>query len=666
MRLEAAQRFMSHLIAGRSLLPALLVAIASVACGQATADPQATTPVSVTITVPPATSQALPPSSGSNKSFAPIPSLLALVDSVSLSVIDADNHPLIDATTVPISAGQTVPVTIEVLTGPARTFVGRAMDEQGRVLFQGRSSPVNLRGDPVSVGIAMTLNPFPLDLNVAKSGSGNGTVTSNSTGIDCGATCSAPFTLGTDVTLTAAPDANSMFTGWSGAGCTGTGTGTCTVTIDAVKTVTATFTRIQYVLDVTKTGTGGGTVTSSPAGIDCGATCSAPFDAASNVTLTAMPDATSTFAGWTGAACTGTGTCVVPMTAAQPVTATFTRIQYALDVTPIGTGGGTVTSSPAGIACGKTCAAPFDAGSSVTLTANPDATSTFAGWTGAGCAGTGPCVVPMTAAQAITATFTRIQYRLDVTKTGSGGGTVSSAPSGIDCGTTCAAAFDAASSVTLTAKPDATSTFAGWDGACTGTGPCIVPMTAAQAITATFTRIQYRLDVTPKGSGGGIVTSFPAGIACGKTCTAMFDAGSSVTLTAVPDGTSIFSGWAGAACTGTGTCVVPMTAAQAVTATFTRIQYALTVTPKGTGGGTVTSSPPGIACGVTCAVSFDATTSITLTAAPDATSTFAGWAGAGCAGTGPCVVTIDAAQAVTATFTRIQYVLDVTKTGTGG
>ena len=62
----------------------------------------------------------------------------------------------------------------------------------------------------------------------------------------------------------------------------------------------------HHTLTVAKAGTGSGTVTSSPAGINCGATCSASFPAATVVTLTAAPAAGSTFAGWSGA-CSGTG-----------------------------------------------------------------------------------------------------------------------------------------------------------------------------------------------------------------------------------------------------------------------------------------------------------------------------------------------------------------------
>ena len=82
---------------------------------------------------------------------------------------------------------------------------------------------------------------------------------------------------------------------------------------------------VQFTLDVSKLGGGTGTVTSSPAGINCGSTCSANFPALSSVTLTAVASSGSAFTGWSGAGCTGTGTCTVTMTAANSVTATFTH-----------------------------------------------------------------------------------------------------------------------------------------------------------------------------------------------------------------------------------------------------------------------------------------------------------------------------------------------------
>jgi len=78
-----------------------------------------------------------------------------------------------------------------------------------------------------------------------------------------------------------------------------------------------------HTLTVTKAGTGSGTVTSTPAGIDCGSACSASYGSGTTVTLTATAATGSTFGGWSGGGCSGTGTCQVTMDAAKTVTATF-------------------------------------------------------------------------------------------------------------------------------------------------------------------------------------------------------------------------------------------------------------------------------------------------------------------------------------------------------
>ena len=84
------------------------------------------------------------------------------------------------------------------------------------------------------------------------------------------------------------------------------------------------------VLTITKTGNG--TVTSTPANINCGTTCTATITNLTTITLTATPAADSTFSGWSGD-CTGTSTCTVEMTDARNVTATFTLTPIALSAT---------------------------------------------------------------------------------------------------------------------------------------------------------------------------------------------------------------------------------------------------------------------------------------------------------------------------------------------
>jgi hypothetical protein len=152
-----------------------------------------------------------------------------------------------------------------------------------------------------------------------------------------------------------------------------------------------------------------------------------------------------------------------------------------------------------------------------------------------------------------------------VAKAGTGSGTVTSSPAGISCGATCSATYEIGSSVTLSPAAATGSTFAGWSGACSGTGACTVVANAAKSVTATFTLQRFALNVTK--SGRGTVTSAPAGIACGATCSAAFNYGTSVVLTASPTSTTKFMGWSGD-CSGTGTCTLSMTANHAATATF--------------------------------------------------------------------------------------------------
>ena len=89
--------------------------------------------------------------------------------------------------------------------------------------------------------------------------------------------------------------------------------------------------------------------------------------------------------------------------------------------------------------------------------------------------------------------------------------------------------------------------------------------------STTGTPIQHTLSVSTAGSGSGSVTSVPAGIDCPSGCSAQFQNGASVTLTATPASGSVFAGWSGGDCSGRGTCTVELTADTTVTATFNQL-----------------------------------------------------------------------------------------------
>jgi hypothetical protein len=161
----------------------------------------------------------------------------------------------------------------------------------------------------------------------------------------------------------------------------------------------------QYTLTVSILGfgpdVGSGTVTSSPAGIDCGAAataCSMNVTAGTQVTLTASPAPANAFGGWLGSPCSSSAgsasSCTVTVNANTKVSAAFNELPANLVVQANGPGSGTVTSSPTGIPSpldctvgGGTCQTELFGLTQVTVTATPASGSIVSGWSGGGCSG---------------------------------------------------------------------------------------------------------------------------------------------------------------------------------------------------------------------------------------------------------------------------------------
>ena len=166
---------------------------------------------------------------------------------------------------------------------------------------------------------------------------------------------------------------------------------------------------IRTVLDlpltVQLTGTGSGTVTSTPAQVNCtSGTCPYQVGTGTTLLLHAEPANGSTFTGWSNA-CTGTTDCSLLMSGAKTAVANFT-VNRVLTVTMAGNGSGTIVGNPSGIVCtnGSCSYSDYPLDTTVTLLNAPSIGSLFSRYSG-DCIGMS-CSVSMSADRSVTATFT--------------------------------------------------------------------------------------------------------------------------------------------------------------------------------------------------------------------------------------------------------------------
>ncbi|HWI74777.1 MAG TPA: glycine-rich protein, partial [Baekduia sp.] len=403
-----------------------------------------------------------------------------------------------------------------------------------------------------------------------------------------------------------------------------------------------------FPLSVTTTGPANtaGYVTGSPGNIDCGygtgghPGCGAEYAPGDGITLTAHPDARSSFTGFTGGGCSGGGlTCVVTMSQAQQVTATFARKKATntLAVTVGGGGPGTITG-PGGLDCGgaghTACTVEVTPSASITLTAHPGDDAYTANWSGCAPVTLDTCTLDVSGNQTYTAAvaFERNPRTLHVTPAGTGGGTVTGP--GIDCGggpthSDCVELLPYGTKATLTATPAANSDFTGFGGGGCAGGACTVTMTADATVTATFGLKQRTLWVLPIGNGTATITG--PGIDCGPAghddCSEPFPDGTAVELTVTLAPGTQLAGIVGGGCAAS-PCTVAMTVDTTVLAFVSLIPRTLSVAGDGSGTGYVDASPAGIDCGrgvpghAACAKDYDNGTVVTLTAYPAAGSAF--------------------------------------------
>lgn len=197
--------------------------------------------------------------------------------------------------------------------------------------------------------------------------------------------------------------------------------------------------------------------------------------------------------------------------------------------------------------------------------------------------------------------------------------------------------------------------FAGWEfgtgsaEACSGKGVCEFIISEESSVEAVFELISPLLTIKYAGVGEGEVACRPWG-GTEETCEEKYEYGTELILVPEAFPGSEFLGFkngkgSAESCAGIASCSFTLKADSTIEAVFGPAMHALTITKAGTGQGTVTCN------GSACAASYPEGTELALKATPATGSSFAGWSGEGCSGTGTCVVVIEEKDAaVTATF----------------
>lgn len=306
-----------------------------------------------------------------------------------------------------------------------------------------------------------------------------------------------------------------------------------------------------------------------------------------------------------------------------------------VNLTVTTTGNGSVSQNPAGTACGSGCST-HSKGTSVTLTATPAAGGTFTSW-GGDCSGTtNPLTLTMDAAKNCTATFSGASQTINLTVSKTGNGVVTSSDNKIKCGTNaadCVVDYTQGASVTLTATPDVGSIFKDWTGDCTGTtSPTTVTMDAAKSCTANFAVPVVKEILTVTKPSNGSIASDVGGISCGTTgsvCTAEFESGARVQLTATPDANFSFAGWS-ADCSPQATtnpANLTMTQNWTCSAKFdSTLPTTATLNFTAPSNGKITTQDGKIDCGTKCTASYNIG-DVVIVEASSSSAAFDHWTG---------------------------------------
>jgi uncharacterized repeat protein (TIGR02543 family) len=416
------------------------------------------------------------------------------------------------------------------------------------------------------------------------------------------------FAAGTEVNLTATPDADWSFSQWSG-DASGTNP-SATITMDGDKVVNATF--IEGAYNLTINVFGNGSVTKDPDQLTYGY--------GTEVNLTAFADLGWTFSEWTGDTSGTNPSTTITMDGDKTVNATFIKKAYTLTINIFGNG--SVSKDPD--------QPTYTYGTQVQLTASANIGWSFSHWSGDITSSDNPTTFIITGNMTITAHFELKQYNITASVSGTGG-TIE--PSGI---------------VTVTHGEDITfsiTPYTGYhifdvlvDGEYTGSTSTYTfyAVDMNHTITAFFAPNEYTLTVNVSPEGTGTVT---------LNNTGPYYYGDAVHLTAEPNTGWYFSRWEGDLTGSQNPVIITIDGDKGITAVFTQEKLILNVTIIG--AGSVIKEPDKSI--------YTRSETVTLTAIADPDWTFSGWSGDLSGLLNPVTIIMTGNKTVTATFTINQW-----------
>ena len=424
--------------------------------------------------------------------------------------------------------------------------------------------------------------------------------------------------------------------------------------VDADHTIEATFEINSYTLTINIMGAGSGTVDESVGGYpsEC------PYDYGTEVTLNAVADIGSVFAGWSGHLTGSENPEVILMDDDKTVTATFDVAQFTISGTVLNDLGSPLENVVInGLPGPPSSDYEGNYNALVDYDFSGTATPQLAGYS---------FTPPTRDYNNVTSDHTGENYTgSPVTPTISG--TVRDSGASPLSGVTIAFSSGGGTAVTEVDGTYSHQVSYGWSGTATPSlgGYTFDPLNidysggvtsdlVNQDYTGTLNSYTLTTQVSPAGVGN--VTRDPD--------YPSYTHGTSVELTAMANAGYAFSHWSNDASGSDNPLTVVMDSAKTVTANFIQ-NYTLTITTTGTGTGTVTSNDGGINCGTNCSVDYAEGTDVILSALAEPDSVFSGWSGdvpEGHENDSPLTVTMDQNRNITATFDPAEVTISGTVT----